>query len=78
MTPKFKDWVDEVSKNEKQDHWEFVDPLSQMTAKFWLSRIFAEIEKEAAPMAKGLSMHAYERALCEAFTRIKSKFGLGG
>jgi hypothetical protein len=75
MTPEFEKWIEISRKDESQDHWEFVDPLSQMTAKFWLTRIFAEIEREQA-----IAMTSFDdlEALDIAFKQIKAKFGLGG
>ena len=78
MTKEFEDWVHaQVVTRE----WDYVHPINCCAADFWISRIFAEIEREAAALANANS-HGREALpnfvdYRDALAQIKTKFDLG-
>ena len=82
MTAEFERWVDKcVEETDQQEPlWSIVHALGTSAAHFWLSRTFAEIEREAVLLANANS-HGRGALpnfvdISEAFAAIKAKFGL--
>jgi len=76
VTPEGEKWIAEQERRAPVD-WDSVHIhyLSRSAAKFWLSRIFAEIEREAvATEHEGYKPTPHR--LGAAFERVKARFGL--
>ena len=68
MTEAGEKWVEEQTK-QMDKRWDMAHPLSLSAAEFWLTRIFAEIEREAKDSKNATALYM-------AFSTIKARFGL--
>jgi len=78
MTPEGEKWVDNIADTQEFVDWhDMASPLSRRAAEFWITSIFAEIDRGATLMAievgesepQGIEYYA-------TLKRIKSWFGL--